>query len=429
MILTRKKISWLSLGVLILVTSLLLIQGFWLKTTLRLNEEKFNRKAELLLNETFTNIDKKANEIMLYTATGKEYAGLTISQQDAILRQVKHLIDSSLAENKIKADYEFAIFSCANDYILLSSDSTYQKRLYDESLMAVMKTSPKSNQKGHAYYVGVYFINKTALLLKQLGWPLAVSVILFCMLIATLAYLLLALSRQKKISVIKNDFVNNMTHEFKTPISSIQLATGVLLKGEYSPGKQQDYLQLIDTESRRLESQLNNILQVAMVDAGNFTPDKNACNMHTLIEKVARRTALMVQKTGGVIHLQLNADNPFVNGDETHLANTLYNLLDNAVKYSSSPADISIDTYNRENRLHIRVTDKGIGIDASMQKYIFDKFFRVNNPGQHKTEGFGLGLSYVRSVIDAHKGSITVESKPGEGASFLIDLPVLKLRV
>lgn len=424
MTLTRKKISWLSLGVLILVTSLLLIQGYWLKTTLELNEEKFNRRAELLLNEAFTNIDKKTNEIMLYTATGKEYAGLTVAQRDAILRQVKHIIDSSLEQNRIRASYEFAIFSCASDYILLASDARYDQRFRDESLMAIMKTSPKSNQKGHAYYVGVCFINKTAVLLRQLGWPLAVSASLFALLIATLAYLLAALTRQKKISAIKNDFVNNMTHEFKTPIASIQLATGVLLKGEYSPGKQQDYLQLIATESRRLESQVNNILQVAMVDAGNFAPDLAPCNVHTFIEKVARRTALILQKTAGVIHLHLNADNPFVNGDETHLSNAFYNLLDNAVKYSRPPAHISITSYNRENKLYIRFTDKGIGIDPLMLKHIFEKFFRANT--QPETEGFGLGLSYVKSVIEAHKGSISVESKPGEGTDFEVELPVLK---
>jgi hypothetical protein len=177
MILTKKKISWLSLGVLIIVTSLLLIQGFWLRTSLRLNEEKFNQQVSLLLNETFTNIDKKANELLLYTATGKEYAQLTPSQQQAILRQVRQLIDSSLTKNRIDAKYEFAILSCENDFILLSSDTTYTHRYMDESLTAVMKTSPYFKQKGHRYYVGVYFKNKTAILLKKMGWPLVASIV------------------------------------------------------------------------------------------------------------------------------------------------------------------------------------------------------------------------------------------------------------
>jgi two-component system, OmpR family, phosphate regulon sensor histidine kinase PhoR len=425
MILTKKKISWLSLGVLILVTSLLLIQGFWLKTSLQLNEEKFNKQVSLLLNETFTNIDKKANELLLYTATGKEYAKLTPSQQQSILSQVKQLIDSSLEKNRVDAKYEFAILSCENDFVLLSSDTTYEHRYMDESLTAIMKTSPGFKQKGHRYYVGVYFKNKTAILLKKMGWPLVVSIVLFCLLIATLAYLLLSLSRQKKISAIKNDFVNNMTHEFKTPIASIQLATGLLLKGEYAAGKENDYLQLIDNESRRLESQVNNILQMAMVDSGNFTPDKMACNMHTIIEKVIRRVGLIVHKTGGTIQTDLKAGNPFVSGDEMHLANSIYNLVDNAMKYSSQQAVITVSSHDQEKGICIRVADKGIGIDILSQKHIFDKFFRANTSGHGKVNGFGLGLSYVKSVIEAHKGSISVESEPGQGTIFLISLPVI----
>jgi two-component system phosphate regulon sensor histidine kinase PhoR len=288
-----------------------------------------------------------------------------------------------------------------------------------------MKTSPYFKQKGHRYYVGVYFKNKTAILLKKMGWPLVASIVLFCLLIAMLAYLLLSLSRQKKISAIKNDFVNNMTHEFKTPIASIQLATGLLLKGEYQPGKENDYLQLIDTESRRLESQVNNILQMAMVDSGNFTPDKTACNIHSIIEKVIRRVGLVVHKTGGTIQTDLKAGNPFVSGDEMHLANSIYNLVDNAVKYSPGQAVITVSSHNHEKGICIRVADKGIGIDIASQKHIFDKFFRANSSSLRKVNGFGLGLSYVKSVIEAHSGSISVESEPGQGTVFLISLPVI----
>ena len=232
--------------------------------------------------------------------------------------------------------------------------------------------------------------------------------------------------RQKKLSTIKNEFINNLTHEFKTPIASISLAASLLRNNEkeIDQGRKMNYLKLINHETKRLEGQVDKVLQIAMIDSGNFSLEKKQLNVHEIIERVVESMGLVVSERSGQITLDLKASNQTVMADETHLVNIIYNLVDNALKYTMDIPQISIATTDENEGIQIIVKDNGIGIGKEIQKYIFDKFYRAETGDVHNVKGFGLGLSYVKKIIEAHKGKIDLISQINQGSEFRLYFPL-----
>ncbi len=222
-----------------------------------------------------------------------------------------------------------------------------------------------------------------------------------------------------------NDFINHLTHEFKTPIASIALASKVLQQSGARKLEvaEKNYLQLISKESKRLENQVDKALQIAMADAGNFTLDKKAANLHSIICKVADSCELLLQEKEGRLELRLKAAQPLIEGDPAHLFNLVYNLLDNAIKYSEPPVQVTIRTEQAEEGLLFSIRDNGMGMEEDIQLNIFEKFFRGRSEKTATTKGFGLGLSYVKAIVEAHRGKISFHSQVGRGTEFHILLP------
>ncbi|MEQ9009299.1 MAG: HAMP domain-containing sensor histidine kinase [Ekhidna sp.] len=219
--------------------------------------------------------------------------------------------------------------------------------------------------------------------------------------------------------------MNNLTHEIKTPIASISLATS-MLKNENNPldeDKKSNYLNLIDLESKRLEGQVDKVLQIAMIDSGNFTLEKQQLDVHEVIGQVIESVKLMVSKRNGNISLRLNATKPTVFADRTHLLNIIYNLIDNALKYTVDVPEIAISTSDHPQGIEISIKDNGIGIGEEIQSYIFDKFYRAESGNIQNAKGFGLGLSYVKKIIEEHKGTIALQSKLNQGSEFRLYFP------
>lgn len=262
------------------------------------------------------------------------------------------------------------------------------------------------------------YVEKNATLLR-------ITILLLLVLIGAFSYTVITLNRQKKLSDLKNDFINNLTHEFKTPIFSISLASGLLRKSEEV--KKSDrlvkYAELIDNEGKRLKSQVDKILQVALIDSGNFKLEKKQLDLHDIIQKVSKNFDLIITEQEGALKLDLQAEKSFLKADETHLNNIIYNLLDNAVKYTENRPEIVVSTASTERGMELRVKDNGVGITEDVQKQIFDKFYRAESGNLHNVKGFGLGLSYVKSVVDAHGGTIKIRSKKQKGSEFNIFLP------
>jgi len=227
---------------------------------------------------------------------------------------------------------------------------------------------------------------------------------------------------------MKNDFINNMTHEFKTPISTISLACEALKDDDIKKSESlyDNYIGVINTENKRLGSMAEQILQTAIMDKGQLKLNQVAFNVHEIIGKAIESKNIQIESKKGSLQSSLLATNPQVVGDKIHLTNVVINLLDNAIKYNLLQPEIVINTVNRNGSILIRVKDNGIGINSSDQKRIFEKLFRVHTGNLHDFKGFGLGLNYVKTIVEMHRGIVSVESGLGKGSIFTIKLPTNK---
>ncbi len=277
-------------------------------------------------------------------------------------------------------------------------------------------------------YLYVYFPKRTGFLLRTTGFTIIPTVILTGFLIAIFAYTIMVILRQKKLSQIKNDFINNMTHELKTPISTISLASQMLQdEGIANTPKTIGHIsEVINQESKRLSFQVEKVLQMAVFNEGRLKLKFKEFNINNTLQNILNNFELRVKNQNGTLQSFLNAEDPNIKGDEVHLTNVVFNLLDNAMKYSKDIPEISVSTENKNGMMVLSVYDKGIGISKEHQDHIFDRFFRVPTGNVHNVKGFGLGLSYVKKIVDLHNGKISVESNINKGTKFSILIPNLK---
>jgi len=271
----------------------------------------------------------------------------------------------------------------------------------------------------------VHFPAKASLVLSSIWKSLLSSILFTGLTLFCFAYTLRVIFQQKKISEMKTDFINNMTHEFKTPIATISLAadsiTSPMISG--NADKVRRFADIIKQENKRMNSQVEKVLQMALIDKRDFDLNLMMIDVHNVINQIISNGSLRVEKKGGTLKADLKAENPNIEGDLTHISNIIHNLVDNAYKYSKDIPEISIHTRNVKEGLEVIVEDKGIGMSKEARKLIFDRFYRVHTGDLHDVKGFGLGLSYVKAIVMAHKGEIEVKSELGKGSSFILYLP------
>ena len=275
-------------------------------------------------------------------------------------------------------------------------------------------------------YLYLYFPKQNTYLLKEAGFLVIPTLVLTAMLIGIFVFTILIILRQKKLSNIKNDFINNMTHELKTPISTISLASQMLRDNTVTntPKTIEHISGIIFQESKRLTTQVEKVLQMAVFNEGKLKLKFKDVNINTLINSVVLNFELRVKSKNGKLTSDLKADPAIIRADEVHLTNVLFNLLDNAVKYSKDEPEINISSEIKDEFLVVSVKDHGIGIQSEYVGQIFERFYRVPTGNVHDVKGFGLGLSYVKIIVDAHKGKIKVESAPNKGTKFMIYFPI-----
>ena len=230
--------------------------------------------------------------------------------------------------------------------------------------------------------------------------------------------------RQKWLSEVKTDFINNMTHELKTPISTIAISSEMLLRNDVQSDEERmmQYASIIKNENQRLQSQVERVLSVATLSPDKLKLNKEIVDMHEIIQQATESQQLHLHDREGALILNIDATDSMVEGDRVHLTNLVYNLIDNAVKYTEAQPQITISSGNEKGFIVMEVKDNGIGIDQKHQRMIFDKFFRVPTGNVHNVKGFGLGLFYVHTVVEAHDGQVIVESEPGQGSRFIVKL-------
>ncbi|HLT06401.1 MAG TPA: HAMP domain-containing sensor histidine kinase [Cyclobacteriaceae bacterium] len=278
---------------------------------------------------------------------------------------------------------------------------------------------------GNDNFMIINFPHKRIFLLQQIWLPLLSSLIFLAIIIFCFVYAIKVIIRQKKLSEIKNDFINNMTHEFKTPIATVSLAVEALQDPDLANQEtfRSRYLGIIKDENKRLGAQVEKVLQAATLDKKEFKLKIDKVNIVELIQSAQAHFELLVEKRGGNMQVNLSIKEPYLEGDAFHLANVINNLLDNANKYSKLAPQITIDASDTEEEVVISVKDQGIGMNKDMLKRIFDKFYRVPTGNVHDVKGFGLGLAYVKTMVEAHHGTIDVESELDKGSKFTIHLP------
>ena len=339
-------------------------------------------------------------------------------------RDLDDYLKSNLYNNGIDLPYHFAVidkdgrevYRCA-DYEAKGSEESYQQALFKNDPPAKMSI------------LKVHFPGKKDYIFDSISFMIP-SLIFTLVLLVTFIFTIYIVFRQKKLTEMKNDFVNNMTHEFKTPISTISLAAQMLKDPAVakSPQMFQHISGVINDETKRLRFQVEKVLQMSMFDRQKATLKMKEIDANELISGVINTFALKVERYNGKITSNLEAADPVIFADEMHLTNVIFNLMDNAVKYKKAEEDLElkVKTWNESGKLMISIQDNGIGIKKENLKKIFEKFYRVHTGNLHDVKGFGLGLAYVKKIITDHKGTIRAESDLNVGTKFIIALPLLK---
>ncbi|MCE7042293.1 sensor histidine kinase KdpD [Dyadobacter sp. CY312] len=333
------------------------------------------------------------------------------------------LLKKEFEENGIFLPYEFAVQGQNPDGLIFSTANLkpqdWKLKSYRASLF------PNETLQGQNSLF-VYFPDQEKHIMSGMGVMFGGSGVLILVVMACFYMAVTTILRQKKLSDIKNDFINNMTHEFKTPISTIALAAEMAQENsasqETSP-RLSRYLGIIREENKRLGTHVEKVLQMALLDKGEVKLKKTFVNMTDLVTNALNSQSVQIENQSGEVDLEFEAENETVSGDEVHLSNVLNNLIDNAIKYSPEKLHLTIKTININNGIELSISDTGIGMNKEQLHRIFDTFYRVPTGNVHDVKGFGLGLSYVKTMVESHEGTVKVESKPGEGSTFTIWLP------
>jgi len=378
-----------------------------------------NRKATYILQNEFLDWYKKRSGDLQYMS---EQEIRDIYQWEKILEFDNKEVDFYLKQSfPFDTPFEYAIIndgkvqdgtfktSAKNDFL----KSNYWVRLFPDNVLR------------KDIVLSVIFPQRTNYVLGSIVWMLGGSMIFSLFILATFALSLYFIIRQKKISEMKSDFINNMTHEFKTPIATISLAADTITNAKVIKDEAsiRHFIGMIKKENSRMNKKVETILQIASLDKKEIEFRFENVSLHTIIEHAIETIEIQVHQRNGRIHINLNAEEPFIYGDSEHLTNLVSNLLDNAIKYSPEFPEITISTKNYEKGIILSVEDKGIGMTKAVQSKIFERFYRQSSGNVHDVKGFGLGLNYARSIIEAHKGTISVFSEPGKGSRFEIYLP------
>lgn len=393
---------------------------------LRLASQK--RQSDKQLKNVRTYLDaaeQSGNKITLFQDIAKELQQVDIPLKKRIQPQtIDSLLAIELANHGILLNYNYKISTSKEDSVIFIKAAQSQAKFIPENTYkTVLFTKDMVRDAG---FLTVTFPEKSSLILKNMNSILFSSAGLLLILVGSFAYTISSILRQKKISEMKNDFINNMTHEFKTPVATIMIASEALKDPEINENRARvtKLANIIYDENIRLGNHIERVLNIAKIEKEDLKLDHTAQNMNELITNVVDSMSLQLQKKEALLILNLNATNATVMGDELHLSNVIYNLIDNANKYSKDHPEIIVTTENHHQHLVIKVADKGIGMNRDEQKKIFEQFYRIPTGNLHDVKGFGLGLSYVNNMIKRMNGSITVRSEKDKGSEFEIRFPL-----
>jgi len=390
------------------------------------SDKNENQELPLSISQNFSEGAAVRKQIMLNYVMNKTLGEDNIKhiENRVSIGLIDTLLKQEFASKGISIEYEFGVFSPDRNIIVLEKTGKYHDELLFKGFSFPLFSGSAISTRD---FLMIYFPQQSRYSLQSLWLMMSVSLILVLTIIAAFSFSVFTIIRQRKLSELKNDFINNMTHEFKTPISTISLACQALSDKDIPRTNEMynDYIQIIGDENHRLGEMAEKILQTAILEKGNLHLRPETIDMHSLISDAIRKIAIQIEIRDGLINQTLTAKHSIIKADKVHLSNVIFNLLDNANKYSPRKPQIMVSTADADGGIYISVNDKGMGINKANQKKIFDKLYRVPTGDVHNVKGFGLGLSYVKFIIEKHGGSIQVESEPGKGSTFTLFLPYL----
>jgi len=330
-------------------------------------------------------------------------------------------LDRELKRKGIETAFKYGIYS---NGLATQVKSGYFRKEAGKSYMVPMFADADGNSNFQLY---VSFPEKKNFILSSISKILVLSAIFILIIIMAFVTALYQLIKQKQISEIKTDFINNMTHEFKTPIATINLALDAIKNPKIIEDKEKvnRYVKMIRDENKRMHAQVENVLRISKLEKNQLDVSKEKIDIHDIIEEAVTHVELLVKDKGGFIKQNLKASITEILGNHFHMTNVIVNILDNAIKYSLEAPKISISTENTAKSITIKVNDQGIGMGKNVQKNIFKKFYREETGNIHNVKGHGLGLSYVKKIVEIHQGDVYVESEKGVGSTFTIKLPLI----
>jgi two-component system phosphate regulon sensor histidine kinase PhoR len=423
---------------------LILLQVSWFDNLLAVNRAQLKNKIDGAVTSVAIDLGKStgSGQAMRLSRRGRGMLSLGPAIQQYLFKRPS--VDQKFTQEEIatrirkefkrvdldKVKFEFAVTDFNDDYELMSPgyerefwDTVNNKRFY--SVILPENAEVEFTPSFEKLILIVPDIEKQVW--QSLRWIILGAITFMLVIIAAFYVTIRTLLNQKRLSQIKSDFINNMTHEFKTPLATISLAVDALGNEKVQNNKEKTayFTKIIKEENNRMNKHVETILQAAFMEKQELKMNLSELHVHNIIVQVMDNYKLQLQDKGADFQLLLNAKNDLINGDEAHFTNLISNLVDNAIKYSKENLLIKISTHSTRNYLVIRIEDNGIGMNKESTKRIFEKFFRAHTGNLHNVKGFGLGMSYVKTVIDAHKGRIKVESTLGKGTAFTVEVPVL----
>lgn len=400
----------------------LIIQVNWIIETAKVKEELFTEKANIVLSKvteqlssdketvrTMGNEEQASRSIVINSCKTTE---VCISNPE--IDKINKLFRQNMNYYNFYIDYSFVV---VKEPLFTGKPKTgFKNNIYRKRLDEI------ASQNG--LELVLIFPDKEQFILQEMGTPFVASVILIIVVLIMFWRTVMSLMKEKKISEHTTDFLNNMTHEFKTPLTNIALAGKMIVKETTLKNEEKikHYSGIILEENEKLRLQVEQVLSMTALERGEIPLQKTELDVHQLICDCTKAICIQIENKQGLLKTELKAERSIILGDKTHLANALCNLVDNAIKYCEGKPEVKIETVNNGDNIMIIVSDNGIGIEHNYHHQVFDKFFRVPTGNIHDVKGFGLGLAYIKKIIEMHGGGIELQSEKNEGATFIITL-------
>ncbi len=400
----------------IAVIGIVAIQAYLLVNTWDAEERAFNENVTIALQNVAKEFEKLGSAVPNYDLINQVSSNYYVVDINDFIdaNNLEFFLRRELEKVGLMEDFEYGIYNCDTrkmaygKYISYSPNAIPPAKQEDKMLPVHDK---------FLYYFGVRFPNRTTRILSGMGLPLIFSGILLVTIVFFLFSIIVILG-QKRLSEMQKDFINNMTHEFKTPISTIKISSEVFLNSPEISGNKRllQYATIINEQNNRLNSQVEKVLQLAKIEKENFKLKLEAIDINGLLENILEASRVRVENLGGTLDVELSSQRATLNADVLHLTNIIHNLIDNAIKYCKDRPEIKVKTVlNKPGQLELTIEDQGCGIESEHQDRIFEKFFRVPTGNVHDVKGFGLGLFYTKNICDAHKWKISIASRKNVG--------------